>query len=393
MFLNLEDYKNSEDLSKKCAFYITIEEYSSSQNYESAVDYIQNNKDILKNEDEYKTVSDTYRYLLAKQQFDNRKYVAAYNNLIDNSYTDAVSLLETIEPFYNSEKTVDEVLSEYQWMSDYIDSHNEKMGTNWSLFIDWDIFYLNIGASLTSLEKDIETKSLEECSYDIKSLIGYVPETKEEVTTILSDLREVFITKGGFADYNGYFLYYVMNFLTNDSEYIEITRDDSIGTITIHQVDKYLKEKNISVKTFAYMLGIPSLYAMDIEKEYDSLKLSFSPFSHNYSYCCIGNDEEKNDEIVAFVNKAFDNATYLYTTDGYDYFKINLNGINKFDLDYLRLTFVATKTMDASQILSQDHHLLEKSELSKNKVSVTVKLNKKWEYYCYYYIADYSDSE
>ena len=154
--------------------------------------------------------------------------------------------------------------------------------------------------------------------------------------------------------------------------------------------DKYLKEKNVSAKTFAYMLGVPKMYSMELEKENECLKFTFSAFSHNYSYCFVNNDDEKDEEIEEFIASAKSEMTYLYTSGGYDYFEMDLSGINKYNLDYLRLVFACSDVDDQAVILSQDNHLLSKDELKRDIVKIIVKFDKNAEYYGYYFMSDYS---
>ncbi len=395
IFVNLADYEESTIYAQKCEVYIEIEEFLATESYIDAVDIIRENKSIFSDENEYKKLLDDYKYLLAEQQYKNKHYVDAYNNLIDNEHTNATKLLKEIEPFYNSEKSVDDILETYQWMSDWLDKMIDSGSSYYEkqLIInsgaEWDTFYINRGATIVNIQKKLETKTLDECSSDIKDLIGYLPENKEECKKVLAELQEVFITKGGYKDYNGYFLYYVMNCIL-DSDLVSVTRDEEQATITIKQVDKYLKEKNMSAKTFAYMLGVPQMYSMNLEKENECLKFTFSPFSHNYSFCAINHKDESDKEVEKFIANADSEMTYLYTSGGYDYFEINLSGINKYDLEYLRLVFACSKSDDWAVILSQDNHFLDKNDLSKDKLSITVKYDKNAVYCGYYYMADYN---
>ena len=396
LFIKLDEYKDSTAYAEKCKFYIKINELSTDKNYEEAVTYIKDSKDVFNDEEKYKTLLDEYRYLLAEQQYKEKSYVDAFDNLKDNEYDKASALLKKVTPLYKSEEAVDEILEIYQSMSDWLDNLIDK-GSNYyekQMIInsgaDWDAFYINRGSAIAKLKDSLETKTVEECSSQIKDIIGYLPKTKKECNKILDELQKVFITKGGFKDYNGYYLPFVMTYITASDKYVKKTRDDSEGTITINQVDKYLKEKHISAKTFAYMLGIPTMYKMSIEKQNDSLKLTFPEYSHNYAYCDVGNDEKRNKEIEAFLKKADDETKYLYSSNGYYYYELNLSGINKLDLDYLRLTYIATEGDDLSVILSQDHHYLDKTDLQKADLRVTFKLSSENEYGWFYWVCDYS---
>lgn len=396
LFIKLDEYKDSTAYTEKCEFYIKINELSTDKNYEEAVTYIKDSKDIFNDEGKYKTLLDEYQYLLAEQQYKEKSYVEAYDNLKDNEYDKASALLKKVTPLYKSEKTVDEILEIYQSMSDWLDNLISK-GSDYyekQLIInsgaDWDAFYINRGSAIAKLKDDLETKTVEECSSQIKDIIGYLPKTKKECNKILDELQDVFISKSGLTDYDNYYLYYIMDYIISDKKYVSITRNDSEGAITISKVDKFLKEKHISEKTFAYMLGIPTMYEMDLEKESDSLRLSFSKYSHNYSFCFTGNDAEKDKEFESFFADAEKNMTYLYTSDGYDYFRMSLNGISKFDLDYLRLVFVGYEYQDLSTVLSQDNHFLDKSDLKEKNINITVKYDKNSKYYGYFYMTDYS---
>ena len=99
---------------------------------------------------------------------------------------------------------------------------------------------------------------------------------------------------------------------------------------------------------------------------------------------------EKDKEFESFFADAEKNMTYLYTSDGYDYFRMSLNGISKFDLDYLRLVFVGYEYQDLSTVLSQDNHFLDKSDLKEKNINITVKYDKNSKYYGYFYMTDYS---
>ena len=393
LFERLEDYNDSLTYAEKCSFYIQVDEYTRLEDYSDAVNYIQENSGIFTDEGEYKSLLDEYKYFLAQQQYTSKRYVDAYDNLIDNSYNKASLLVEEIEPLYNSEKAVDDILETYQWMSDYLDKMLDGDYKTDALLlstgVEWDMFYINRGAVITNLLKDLKSESIDEYSDDIKDIIGYVPETKEECEKILSELQKVFITRGGFKDYNGYFLYFVMCYII-DSDYVTVTRNDSEAIITINQVDKYLKEKNVSAKTFAYMLGVPQMYSMELEKESECLKFTFSAFSHNYSYCFVNDNDEKDAEIDTFIANAESEMTYLYTSGGYDYFEMDLSGISKYNLDYLRLVFACSDVDDQAVILSQDNHLLNKDELKQDIVKIIVKYDKNAVYYGYYFMADYS---
>lgn len=395
MFVKLNDYNDSLSYAQKCDLYIKINNYAEVQNYIDAVNCIEESKDIFEDSKEFQTMLDEYKYLLAKQQYENKNYVEAYNNLISNNHKYAPQLLKELEPLYNSEKATDDILETFQWMSDWLDKLTNK-GTNYyetqliiSSGAEWDTFYINRGAAIVNLQSKLKTKSIDECGSDIKDLIGYVPNSKDDCEKILSDLQETFITKGGFNKYNGYFLYYVMSYI-NESDYVSITRDDSHATLTITQVDKYLKEKNVSAKTFAYMLGVPQMYSMKIEKEHETLKLTFPISSHNYAFCFTGNNKEKDAEISKFLNDSYDKTKHLYESNGYDYFEMDLSGINKYNLDYLRLVFACSETNDPAVILSQDNHFLSEDELKQENIKITIKHDKNAEHYGYYFMADYS---
>ena len=394
IFAKLGEYEESLNYLEKCEIYIQVIDFSNEEKYSEAVSFLKENRAVFTDNDEYKSVLDEYKYLLAEQCYKNKSYVNAYDNLTDNSYTGAEELLKEIEPFYNSEKAVDDILETYQWMGDWLDDLISKGSTYYEKQMiinsgaEWDTFYINRGASIVNLLNKLESKDYTDCSYDIKDLIGYVPETKTECVKILKELQDVFITKGGLKNYNGYFLFYVMNYII-DSKYVTVHRDANEGSITISQVDKYLSDKNISAKTFAYMLGIPEMYSMKVQKQADSITFTFSSFSHNYAYCCIGNDEQRNKKIDEIMTKAEDNITVLYSSDGYDYAELDLSGINTCGLDYLRINFVGFES-DESVILSQDNHYLDKNELVKSDLKLIVKIKSDSEMFINYWVCDYS---
>lgn len=384
LFTKLDDYKDSKALSEKCDFHITINQYQEQQEYYEAVNYIKNNKKIIGNDSDYKKILDYNKYLLAKEYSDNHEYVNAQEYLEDNQYSDAVELLKNIEPCYNSERAVDSIIEKYDWMENWLDEKLNSVNSFREQMllinsgVEWDSFYINRCITIRRIEKDLQSKSIEDCKYDITDLLGFVPKSKTECNKILKELKKTFIVNNSFADNNGFFLYDVMNFITDDKDYVSVTRDEKAGTITIKNVDKYLKRKNVSEKTFAYMLSIPIMYSMNIQKDEDCLILSFeySDYSYlGYSFCMKSDsdDENKDKEITAFVEDAFDKMTLKVGDDGYDHWKLNLTNINKYNLDYLCLVFVVDNDNDHSSILYQKNKFLNKKDLLKEKLNIEFK--------------------
>ncbi len=195
--------------------------------------------------------------------------------------SDAVSSSESGE-------AVESIIKKYYWMDDTLDGMLQgDYSTNQALIdvgIEWDMFYKDRGTDILELQTKLETKDLNDCSDDILDIIGYIPETKEECLNILKDLKKNVFIADSWTDESGYYLDTVMNCIC-DSNYVITSKNDTIGSLKISQVDKYLKEKNLSVNSFAYMLGVVTMYGMEIENDSNCLLLTFKNSSRNYEFC------------------------------------------------------------------------------------------------------------
>lgn len=359
------------------------------QQYEEAI--LLANQYIDKNgeKEEYKNLINECNYFIGKQYFENNEYIKAYNYLHNNNYSEAIELIKEVEPLYYSQVASDDIINNYNTMLDDISKQYENENTMEQLtnsHYDGSQFYLNIGMKLDQLMKAIDNdKDINDFEDVYNDIFGFLPKDNKEAKELIEDLQKTVIW-----DINEYHLYYVMNYIT-DSDYIAITEENGQRIIEIEHPDKFLEDKKITAKTFAYILGVPKEYGLKIEQDTTKIKLICYKGSRLYGYCSIGtNNEELNksiaDGLVDILND-FDNFEYVETKDGYDYYEVRIKNTWKVYFEYVDFTIIFYDDNNTN-IFGRDYLFIE--NIGNGDINLKFKVNNKYSdfYYEWYILWD-----
>ena len=162
-----------------------------------------------------------------------------------------------------------------------------------------------------------------------------------------------------FCYYQG--LYYVMDTLSKHSDFVRFEMTNTSGFMVVEQPYQFLKEKGISQKTFAYLLGTCKDMGAEIDRDAEKIIVTFenvqsdSYYSRGYYYCAPNSQHDKLSDFYSTLGFSID-------TWGCDeigvWMDVTITNPGKHNLKYL--------SVDAVLINVNGEHLETASVLLKN---------------------------
>ncbi|MEG0593450.1 MAG: hypothetical protein RR512_09035, partial [Coprobacillus sp.] len=230
---------------------------------------------IEKHPDKYSKYEDECTYQLALQSFKKKDYPYSYELLKDNKTDQAKQLLAKVEPLYNSSIMASQIEYYLIQMDEEIESpSNGKYG----IWKEGTWFYMNIGYRLNDLLDNIDNKNTD---LDIESIYKDIFDTElnnnSEAKNKIKELQKTVVWN---TDH--YHLYTVCNFIKDNKNTDTYFDDNDVGNMVIKNVNLFLKEKGISPKTLAYMLGIFKDYGAEILKSNETIVIKWDSSTRGY---------------------------------------------------------------------------------------------------------------
>lgn len=241
-----------------------VEKLMKDENYLEALNVI---KESNGKYDEYK---DECRYLLAKQNIEDNDYDNAYSLLQDNNFKGAKELQEDIEDEYNKQVSANNFIDRYENLVS--EAQSRAGGTN---------FTIGLKIKMNLLRDSIDKEN--DYTQEFEAYFNSKPSIKQE------DLKKVDAIISIVEEENSDLLAIdVINYLTRDTE--AKVEDRTINTaILIEDTKAFLQEKGITDMTLAYMCCVLSDYGIEAEIGNDGTTLEL---------VC----EERNNVVRSFLN-------------------------------------------------------------------------------------------
>lgn len=244
-------------------------------------------------------------YKLAEIAVDAEKYEDAIDLLVDNSNSYAPALLARVYEL----KTAYDIEVLYNEMLDEIEEYNpDKWNPNFD-YMDGTDFYLRISDMLKeTYDIIIRDNKLDNAVDAFKDVFGYEPtsttQAKEDIEQLSIDMGFEKFYDSPFCYYQG--LYYVMDTLSKHSDFVRFEMTTTSGFMIVEQPYQFLKEKGISAKTFAYLLGTCKDMGAEIARDAEKIIVTFenvqsdSYYSRGYYYCA---PNSQHDELLDFYSE------------------------------------------------------------------------------------------
>lgn len=300
------------------------------------------------------------KYNLAYIAFQNNDYELAVRYLENNTYEQATALLASVYEL----KTAYEIEAFYNEMLSEIEEYNpNKWNPNFD-YMDGTDFYLRISDMLNeTYDIIIRDNKLDNAVEAFTDIFGYEPtsatQAKDDIEQLTEDLRFELFYDSPFCYYQG--LYYVMDTLTKHSNFVRFEMTDTSGFMVVEKPYQFLKEKGISPKTFAYLLGTCKDMGAEIDRDAEKIIVTFenvqsdSYYSRGYYYCA---PNSQHDKLSDFYSKlGFSIETWGCDDIGV-WMDVTITNPGKHNLKYL--------SVDAVLINVNGEHLETASVLLKN---------------------------
>lgn len=238
------------------------------------------------------------KYNLASAALQNNEFELAIDYLENNTHDDAAELLTRtyeLKAAYEIETFYNEILTE-------IEEYNpDKWNPNFD-YMDGTDFYLRISDSLNeTYDIIIRDNKIDNAKEMFTDIFGYEPDTtaqaKDAIQQLAQDMGFEKFYDSPFSYYQC--LYYVMDTLTKHSDYVRFEMTNTSGFMIIEQPYQFLRDKGISTKTFAYLLGTCKDMGAEIERDAEKIIVTFenaqsdSYYSRGYYYCIPNSQHNK----------------------------------------------------------------------------------------------------
>ena len=323
--------------------------------YELAVSYLENNT-----YEQATVLLADVNYKLAEIAVDAEKYEDAVNLLVNNSNENAPALLARVYEL----KTAYEIETFYNEMLSEIEEYNpDKWNPNFD-YMDGTDFYLRISDMLNeTYDIIIRDNKLDNAVEAFTDIFGYEPtsvtQAKDDIEQLTEDLRFELFYDSPFCYYQG--LYYVMDTLTKHSDFVRFEMTNTSGFMVVEKPYQFLKEKGISAKTFAYLLGTCKDMGAEIDRDAEKIIVTFenvqsdSYYSRGYYYCT---PNSQHDKLADFHNKLGVSIGRWGCDEIGVWMDVTITNPGKYNLKYL--------SIDAVLINVNGEHLETASVLLKN---------------------------
>ena len=299
-------------------------------------------------------------YKLAEIAVDAEEYEDAVNLLVNNKNENAFALLARVYEL----KTACDIETFYNEMLNEIEEHNpDKWNPNFD-YLDGADYYLRISDMLNeTYDIIIRDNKLDNAIDAFMNVFGYEPtsvtQAQKDIEKLSADMGFEKFYDSPFCYYQG--LYYVMDTLSKHSDFVRFEMTNTSGFMVVEQPYQFLKEKGISAKTFAYLLGTCKDMGAKIDRDAEKIIVTFenvqsdSYYSRGYYYCTPNSQHDKLSDFFSKLDFSIDRW-------GCDeigvWMDITISNPGKHNLKYL--------SVDAVLINVNGEHLETASVLLKN---------------------------
>lgn len=315
---------------------------------------------IEKNPDKYADVYDAIRYKVAEIAVKSERYDEAIALLTDNQNEKAPELLAHVYEL----KTAYEIETFYNKMLTEIEEYNpDKWNPNFD-YLDGTDFYLRISDMLNeTYDIIIRDNKLDNAIDSFEDVFGYEPtsvtQAKEAIEQLSVDMGFEKFYGSPFCYYQG--LYYVMDTLSKHSGFVRFEMTNTSGFMVVEQPYQFLKEKGISSKTFAYLLGTCKDMGAEIDRDAEKIIVTFENvqsdvyYSRGYYYCA---PNSQHDKLSDFYSKLGFSIDSWGCDEAGVWMNVTITNPGKHNIKYL--------SIDAVLININGEHLETASVLLKN---------------------------